>query len=256
MKKVFTEEERIGRVWDNLEIKNVMARHVYYHEFGIHEKELDEIWVKDPEYAATASFGQSWGYQVGMEQIRKYYAPSGDERGDAVLASLRKTEPDTPDDRAYRAAGMAGMHTLSTPVIQIAEDGKTAQGMWYTPGQLTFTEFNEDGGIDECGCVWMFEKYAVDFVKEDGEWKIWHLFVGTDFACGIGEKFADQPQFGADGGPPEDPDDPAGFTHKFSAYDATYNWPAYPPVPEPYETFDQAVSYGPEGHPAMKKEGK
>lgn len=71
--KRYTDEERIQRVWDVIEIKNVMARHAYYHQYGLHGRELDEIWVKEPEHMATASFGQNAGYQVGMDLIRLNY---------------------------------------------------------------------------------------------------------------------------------------------------------------------------------------
>lgn len=256
-KRVFTDEERIQRVWDVLEIKNVMARHVYYHAFSLHRQEMEELWVQDPELRKTASFGQSWGFQLGYDTIWKNYVTMNDEGLAQRKAAQKKWDPSIPDDDAYGMTGGAGMHTLTTPIVEIAGDGKTAQGMWYTPGQLTFTEFDDDGSELESNCMWMFEKYAMDFVKEDGEWKIWHLFVGSDFACGVGEDFTKQRQFGVDEGLGEGEDDMGGMkmdiTYPITAYDCTLNWPAWPPLPKPYDTFAETVSYGPEGYPGLKE---
>ncbi len=263
MKRIFTDDERIRRVWDVLEIKNLMARHCYYHAFGLHREEMEELWVApDSAYAATASFGQNWGFQLGYDVIWRNYVDENEKHLRDAVKRQQAWNPEIPDDLAYGMAGGAGMHTLTTPLIEIAGDGQTAQGMWYAPGQLTFNEFDESGALTESGCMWMFEKYAMDFVKVDGEWKIWHLFVGSDFACGVGEDFSAQPQFGVDGGPPdgEDADDGGGMhmeiTYPITAYDCTYNWPDFPPVPKPYDTFADTVSYGPDGYPGLIKEGK
>ncbi len=63
--------------------------------------------------------------------------------------------------------GVLHMHTMFTPVIEIAGDGQTAKGVWDSFGP------NIQGGSDEGS--WLQGKYAVDFVKQDDGWKIWHL---------------------------------------------------------------------------------
>jgi hypothetical protein len=52
------------------------------------------------------------------------------------------------------------MHTLTTPIIEVAGDGKTAKGMWYSPGQVT--EVGQDG---KPMAMWMWEKYGADFER-------------------------------------------------------------------------------------------
>jgi len=64
-------------------------------------------------------------------------------------------------------AGVLHMHTMFTPVIEIAGDGKTAKGVWDSFGP------NVQNGQDEGS--WLQGKYGVDFVKQDDGWKIWHL---------------------------------------------------------------------------------
>lgn len=48
-------------------------------------------------------------------------------------------------------------------------------------------------------------------------------------------------------------DDPAFIP--MDAYSLKYNYSFYPPLPEPYYSFDECVSNGPEGNPNYKKEG-
>jgi hypothetical protein len=59
---------------------------------------------------------------------------------------------------------------VTTPVIEVAGDGKTAKGVWIATG--TRTEARP--GQKPEGC-WAWLKYGADFVKEDGIWKFWHF---------------------------------------------------------------------------------
>ena len=67
MSRTFTTEETMLRVWDVEEIKKLMSRRVYYIANEWRARELDELWVSDPEHQKTASFGRNTGYYVGME---------------------------------------------------------------------------------------------------------------------------------------------------------------------------------------------
>ena len=84
--KQFTVEETMRRVWDVEEIKKLMGRRVYYIANEWRARELDELWVREPEHQKTASFGRNTGYYVGMDAIRAYYVDShnaamGDGKG-------------------------------------------------------------------------------------------------------------------------------------------------------------------------------
>ena len=76
MPKVYNEslEERINRVWDLEDCKDIAHNRSFLEANNEWERELDELWVKDPENMKTASFGRNWGYYVGMDEIRKLYA--------------------------------------------------------------------------------------------------------------------------------------------------------------------------------------
>lgn len=65
--------------------------------------------------------------------------------------------------------GQLHLHSMLSPVIEVAADGKTAQGVWDSFGP-NLSNGNDVGN-------WLWVKYGVDFIKEDGAWKIWHLQV-------------------------------------------------------------------------------
>lgn len=260
IKKEFTDKELMQRVTDVLEIRNLMGRHAYYHSKGLHVRELEECWVQKPENQATASFGQNWGYNVGMKRIDAYYGQGSVENFKRDLEALAAADPTVEVKPENYGMGSLVIHALTAPYIEVAADGKTAQGLWYTPGAVGGT--HPDGSSSG---MLMYEKYGVDFIREDGEWKIWHLFVGTDFAVNAGEDLKgdtilEQERKVAAGEAQAMPhpmaqcDDPDFIP--MDAYSLKYNYSFYPPLPEPHYSFDECVSNGPEGNPNYKKEGK
>ena len=222
MAKTLTAEEKIQRAYDVLQIKNVMARHAYLHAASRHDIEMETLWSHKKE---NVSWGNMAGFQIGRDVVWDYY--------------VRPHVGVTPEP------GCMFMHTLTTPIIEIAEDGETAQAMWYTPGYGT----GGPGGGEPSG-NWMYERYAIDFVKEDGEWKIWHFFVGTDFAYEAGTEYSEN---GPGGPPPAEGPAPRGVLRVPGIYTSKYGWSPYPHVPHPYETWTPEIGYGPE---AFMKEGE
>ncbi len=150
----FTDDEAIRRVWDVEEIKNLISRYTYFEAGNRREEALDTLWVSRPENTATASFGRNWGFFVGMDNIRRYY-----------LGGNR-----------FGAVGTMTMHPFSTKLLYVAEDGETAQGLWMGIGYEAAP--NGEGKLEG---KWVNERMAIDFKREDGVWKLWHVFVGTNF---------------------------------------------------------------------------
>ena len=238
MSRTFTTEETMLRVWDVEEIKKLMSRRVYYIANEWRARELDELWVSDPEHQKTASFGRNTGYYVGMEEIRKYYV-------DRHLAEMGD------------GTGYLSNHPVSTGLVREAEDGRTAKGMWYSIAQET-----RPNGDGTALALWMPEKIAVDFIREDDGWKIWHIVVSTDLVSEAGEDYSEQEVYHNYETNPVDVEFGTPTIAKL-IHNTDFNWwDNYPPMPEAYETFSDAVSYGPEGYvkPALygldSKEGR
>lgn len=81
--------------------------------------------------------------------------------------------------------GLLIEHAITTPVIEIAADGNTAKGVWISPGHKTCPIQGE------IYPNWSWGRYAVDFIKEDGQWKIWHLHVLTTFRTPLNQSWVE-----------------------------------------------------------------
>ena len=164
-----------------------MSRHVLYHCYGEHRAEMEEIWVQEPANQATASFGQNQGCYVGYDAIWEAYVEGHDsnwlETAKSYAAQQGIDVSGMTDDEileTYGGMGQLLLHVTTTAIIEVAEDGLTAKGYWYSPGMIA-----ESG--QSANSIW--EAYGADFIKENGEWKLWHLHMYTDFMCAFGDTF-------------------------------------------------------------------
>jgi hypothetical protein len=157
--------------------QNLMSIHNYYHGVNHNLEELDAIWVKeDGAYAKTATFSQPGGVWEGIDLIKVFYGNPKTKNPNQSLKEMIKNEPST------FPVGSMGIHLNTTPIIVVAGDGKSAKGIWYSPGPIfSFTGQKDKDGNELAGGSVFFEKYGVDFVKEGGEWKIWHIQMYYDY---------------------------------------------------------------------------
>ncbi len=214
----YTPEEELDAVLAKDEIMNLMGLRNYYYMTNDPVTLLEELWVQTSENRATASFGSNFGFYIGWEEIERYvkecWLPS--EIGTAC-------------------------QSVNTPLIYVAFDRKTAQGLWYCDGYTTDKRGNTDI---------QYQKVAVDFIREGDNWKIWHLVFGTDI---VDHLYSDPI--------PQEEDNLATVRKRFGeptvaciTHDANYNWnDNYPQEPEPQETFNLKTSYAPEGCPRYRK---
>lgn len=166
------------------EIENLMARHTIYHARIWNYEELDTLWTK--KQADEAVWSQNFGRWIGMHKIFPYYGPieSQMERGETLKAQLLEVHPEyTEKLKNLDVRGLSEMstHVLCSSIIEVADDGMSAKGVWYTPG---FGLTANDAGRDVMDVRWMWEKYGADFVYEDGEWKFLHLLICMDIMAG------------------------------------------------------------------------
>lgn len=238
-----TDQQALTRTYDAYLIKNVMGRHAYYHALGQHRKELDTIWSKRDDI----SWANGAGFWVGRDTLYAYYADAKEAQDRATLELMAKKDPTIEVKPENDQMGALLMHSLTTPLIEVDGDGKTAQAMWYSLGQVT-----NAGADGKATGTWMHERYAVDFIKEEDGWKIWHFFVGTDLGCPAGQPFTDAPPMGQ----AQDPEDAEAMRKIFEAlpkptipmklYSNQFGWCNYPQFPVPHETHTAALSYGPD----------
>jgi hypothetical protein len=214
-------EERMKRVEDMLEVQNLMGRYEYMHTAGMHEKVLDLYAMKTPDVSMEIAH---WGKWEGPEAVRK-----------GMIGVHTQAE--------HVQYGVMAVHALASPVIEVAEDGKTARGVWVSPG---FESIPEPNG--EIGATWCWCKYGCDFIKEDGKWKIWHSHVYRIFDTPYNQSWVETSRPGAkramvdtDWVPKElRGNKPTTYDHPYSVSTA----PEYVPAPpEPYKTFNPKNRY-------------
>ena len=182
--KQYTDDELIVRIMDKEAIKKLMARRAFYYANNQRRRELDELWVSTREYRDSASYGRNWGYYVGMDSIANYYVLEHTKKQYADLAAIHENDPSVAVDNQNLGWGCTAFHTVTTPMLYIAGDGKTARGLWYSAGQETIMQ--ADGTAK---AYWTMDNMSADFVKENGSWKIWHLVVCSDFFVEAGTDF-------------------------------------------------------------------
>jgi hypothetical protein len=250
-KPYYTPAERIRRVWDIENIKDLMARRGFYQANDMRREELNDLWVMEPHHQKTASMGSNWGYYVGMNDISNYYVVKHDKDRRKQLEQYTGTHPDVENTEENLGYGCMVWHPVSTPMVVLANDGKTAKGFWYVIGQESVAS---EGPL--ANCRWYMDRLAVDFAKEGDQWKIWHLVVANDLCLEAGrdaEELLSKPRPGT--WPPENEFLEGDPTIRMLTHNSAMNWSDnYPFMPENYATFCDEVSYGPEGHPEYEEE--
>ena len=219
------QSKEIQMLKDVHEIQNLMGRYIYLHEVSRDPEFPDTMFAqKTPGVSSEVANMGAFVEQKGIRKLYKKPEPGG------MLSDLR---------------GLLFTHPLTTPVIEVAGDGKTAKGIWMSPGYET--HMNRDTGKPiGCSC---YTKYGCDFVKEDGKWKVWHYHVYRVFITPFNKPFTDEwelkvrdKQQKEVAGPFGKPDRPTTYDHPYST---TTERELIPAPPEPYETFSETFSYGP-----------
>jgi hypothetical protein len=93
------------------------------------------------------------------------------------------SNPGSPDN------GTMLEHPLSSPIIVVAGDGQTAKATFVSLGHETHYNTQTKKYEPE----WAYGKYAVDFIKQNGEWKIWHHRWFRFFRTSFYTAWSDQP---------------------------------------------------------------
>ena len=158
-------ELRLARLEARIELENLIGRYLHLRTAGEGERILNELWVDRRD--SCIEVGASGKYH-GTEKVGTF----------------------------YQKDHLPGRFTLPlavAPVIEVAEDLQSARGLWFVAGTETdagdlsgaapeeitderrqlFSSHTEGG--EGYSAEWFFQKWGIDFVLEDGAWKILHL---------------------------------------------------------------------------------
>lgn len=218
-------EERIQRMEDIHDVNTLINKYEYKLSKGLYQEAAECFALKTP--GVRAELGP-WGVYEGAEGIIRLY-PGVHKR----LQLDPKTGKQIP--------GTLFVQANTTPIVEIAGDGKTAKGLWICCGHNTIPT-----GNDGRQARWFWANRAADFIKEDGKWKIWHYRVYGMIDTPYDQSWVDYKETGpvADFAKtcPDDlkPDKPTTYHW---IYSKNAIWEYIPPSPEPYETFSDEIAY-------------
>ena len=218
-------EHELERVKAVDEIQRLMGNYMTNHiktrrKDVISEATSWKFFANRPDSSIEVS---DYGIYVGIENIRKLYE---------FFSGGARTE------------GLMFEHNLSSPQIVVAEDGMTARGVWHCPGHETGYSITE-GDAAKLEANWAWGRVAADFIKEDGQWKIWHYHWYSLLRCPFYKSWVDyqppkeqnranSPAFAGREFPK--PSLPTSYCHEYSVDEELE---AVPPCPQPYETWTE-----------------
>lgn len=188
---------------ENLEeIKKLQRKYQYWLYKQDYEKIVERCFAqKTPGIRMEASDS---GVFKGIEGIKRFFLES--------MGALRNKP------------GAFTMHLAVGPIIEIAKDGKTAKSIWFSPGCAGEP-------------MWVWGVYMIDYVKEDGEWKLWHVNFNPLFRTPYDKGWAEVPIAGTTSKGLED-EPPS----RWNPYDKTKTgqelFHHLLDAPEPYDSMD------------------
>jgi len=130
-------------------------------------------------------------------------------------------------EKAHMTAGFLAIHMTVNPIIEINKDGTRARGIWHSHG---FASMGRDGHLKQFLCL---GKYDMEYVKEDGQWKILKFVYRLGFMCPYEKGWVEEPVAASIAGSPlNNPDKPTTYHTPYSQYWINV---MQPPPPEPYQ---------------------
>lgn len=239
--KELTTMELLDRLEWRREIRNIMGR--ISHDYAV--KQEGEIYRRYFSTRPDVCLGRNNGYYKGAAAVSGYFDALGEEirLGSELLQKMFPEELGDKTPEEVYGVGMISYVPFESQVIEIADDGESAKGIWNVRGSTC--RLTESGPVAN----WIFGWAAVDFVRENGDWKILNLqlLYNIDHQCGVGfcEKEKDFPtvpelEAMADFHLPE-PNVPMVLMDTFRPDRPRAESPR---CPEPYDTLSNTFLYG------------
>lgn len=155
-------DKKIQALMDIEDIKRLQCAYGYYLEHGMADEIID-CFADHPDVSATFVEGT----YLGLKGVRRYFD------------RMRNSPP-------------TFLHQVMqvSPIVTLSDDGRTAKGRWYGYGTICSRPVNDN--IDP---LYMSVIYEMDYIKEDGIWKILKLAFQMHYAYMPPKPAAQIPEF-------------------------------------------------------------
>lgn len=239
--KQLSKEELLGRWEDVRAIRNVMGRISADYVLKKEGQMFQNYWSAREDVC----LGVNEGYYVGRDAVANYYGDQAkliSAESEAIQRAFPEELGEKSPDEVY-GVGMIDYKPVDTYVIEEAGDGQTAKGIWMIRG--AHSQITKGGPV----AYWEWGWFAVDFILENDDWKVWHMQYLQEIDRVSGAKwtgpqkeYKERPEF-ADYEPVKiaPPNHPCKI---HEVYHAHRPFSRSPRLPEPYETFNETFSYG------------
>ena len=193
---------RLRKVEDLLEIQQLQSQYAYWLFTQQYDQIADHCFAQRADGVAI-EFSDSGVYQ-GIEGVRRIFK---------AFAATRSIP------------GFFTLHMTVNPYIVIAVDGQSAKSVWLSPG----------AAASRAGARWIWGPYYVDYVREDGCWKIRSTVFAPLFRNRYEHSWVEETDHGSVKGPFAacPPDAPPTLYRPYDK-DQTDLFKDYPELPEPF----------------------
>lgn len=254
-------KQRVARLRDRNEIANLMGKYNYLHA-TMHDIQITkELWAQTRDDVTSERSGD--GLFVGLESVKKFhYECEGAMPGQLILSANNTPMIEVAADGLTAKAVWQGIGPEGGGIIAGPPDIGSAVGQENGPGGFPYGEVeitDPDTGKpmifpdipmveSPYGTIfadWMWMKYGIDFIKENGQWRIWHFHSYEYFRCPVTLNWVDYAKYR------KYSDAKARSVRAPSDFPPTFHWlylPDAEPVlqpapPEPYGTFSETFAY-------------
>jgi hypothetical protein len=192
---------------DYIEIWKLQSRYSHLYYIGMRSEIPSLFAQKTPGVSLEI---EDSGVYEGIEGVKRFWS--------TVLS-----------EEINKMPGVLAVHMTVNPIIEINKKGTKARGIWFSHGYVS-SKIMINGPLIQFLCL---GKYDMEYVKEDGQWKILKFAYRQAFMCPYEKGWVQEPVAASIAGvPANSPDKPTTYYMPYSQYRINI---MQPPPPEPYE---------------------
>lgn len=234
--------EKLVTVWESRRaVQNLMGIFSGHYLLKREKQIVSELFSEREDICLATNEG----YYLGRDAVVGYYEAIHQKNlltTELIMKKYPEKFTDKTPEEAY-GCGLINYKPLDTPVVEIAGDLQTARGIWTC--RNSYSDLRPSGPVAFYEWGWV----AADFIRENQEWKIWHLQILNDIhvQAGLAYNKREEPYAPVEGFEAiadfKMPEPTVPVTVR-ELYHTERPKTLPPEVPEPYETYDPAHSYG------------